>query len=142
MIDQQTIRLKKCKGTSKPKLASKQTENKTTPEEKKTELCASNAPADGQDDGKKKSDAGHGCLLSSLVALVLLPILYFLSIGPAILMLYAFYDYLPRWVEKTLIGVYSPIFWLTDNNDTFHGFLVAYVEWWLDIFGLGPLYLI
>jgi len=86
------------------------------------------------DDTKAYSDRGHGCLLTSLIALVMLPVLYFLSIGPVLVVFAKLYDVLPAWAEKTLMGVYFPIIWLAQNNETFGNIAGAYVGWWLNIF--------
>ena len=108
-------------------------------EEKKNEPNAPETQTDydeNTNDPQKDSDRGHGCLLTSLIALIILPVLYFLSIGPVIAVFAKLYDVLPGWAEKVLMGVYFPIIWLAENNDAFENFVKAYLEWWFALFGI------
>ncbi len=86
--------------------------------------------------GDKKPDRGSGCLIASLSAMILLPVLYFLSTGPVIVILF-FIDQqvgLPRWTQSVLEGIYFPLIWLAENNETFEGIVESYTSWWTSVF--------
>ena len=61
-----------------------------------------------------------------LLLLLLLPVLYFLSIGPAI---YLYRDD-PEARQALLLSFYYPLLYLEGRSHTFNVVLQWYVDWW------------
>jgi len=109
----------------------------TADDKKKPDQSSANAPDDGQsDNSKKQSDGGRGCLLYSIIALVLLPILYFLSSGPVAIIFMKSGDMLPKSIVNILQYIYYPLIWLVKHNETFAYIYLTYIFWWCDVFGI------
>jgi len=66
------------------------------------------------------------------IALMLVPVLYVLSIGP-VNYLQAKHK-LPRTIMPKLVTFYSPLEWLS-RNTSLRGPMEAYVTWWWDLSG-------
>lgn len=75
-------------------------------------------------DDKGKSGGGLAILLMAVVAL-LLPIVYVLSIGPAVWLLNR--GLLP---ETPLVTIYAPLEWLARSSDWFQAAAEWYIQFW------------
>lgn len=74
---------------------------------------------------ESSSRSGAGLALVVAVLLVLLPVLYVLSIGPA--------DYLVRsdYLDaETSRAFYGPLVWLYNSYEPIQPLLEWYLEWW------------
>ena len=75
--------------------------------------------------GNETSGASIGLWVG--IGLVLLPIIYILSVGPAVRMAYAM-----DWPTPFIEIPYAPLIWVYENSDSFESF----IDWYLRLYGL------
>jgi hypothetical protein len=80
---------------------------------------------------KKRSEGVSKYAVVGLLLLVLSPVGYLLSIGPAIWL--HEHGYMSDWVTQVLTVFYLPISWLAERSDLFGRALMQYIMWWTDL---------
>jgi hypothetical protein len=69
---------------------------------------------------KRDEKRGSGCVIGLALLLLFLPVLYVLSSGPALGLLWR--GYLPA----EFLAIYAPLQWVCDNSQSFDVFLTWY----------------
>jgi len=75
--------------------------------------------------------SGGRAVVVAAVLLLALPVLYFLSIGPAAWLVVN--GYLPDAVDDALDAFYIPIAWLVDHSEFCRNVIAAYMSLWIDL---------
>ena len=71
-------------------------------------------------------------MLTVTVCLTVLPVLYFLNLGPLLwLDDNGYFAGLPWWADDIYLGAYAPLFWLGDSVPPFDRLLHWYLHLWL-----------
>jgi hypothetical protein len=78
---------------------------------------------------RDKKSNGTGCISVLVLTLLFLPVLYMLSLGPAMWLIQG--DYISA---STWDAIYLPVLWIADQSDSFGQIL----DWYMDFFRPGP----